>query len=103
MMTSLAATPQGGEMSVIQTQYSHDWFEHVRYHLGDAWPRGPSRFKYSYIVGPGSADDAILTIIAEANFDPSTPTRYTMKLALEIDPETAEIVIYPIELIPKHP
>ena len=69
--------------------------------LDFTWPNYPTRFKYTYLVGPGRGDEANVTITAQANFDPSNEALYTMTIRVEVDAQTQEVIVHPIETTPE--
>lgn len=100
-MSSHPAPPQGGEPVMPSPSSSSDHMQATLNKLSFAWPNYPTRFQYTYELGPGRGDQSTATITARANFDTSNEALYTMTIRIEVDEQSQEVVVHPIETTPE--
>lgn len=91
-LTTHDAIPRGGKKAPLTLDISRPDVAAVLNHMRLSFER-ETYFRYTYTTGPGVGKEATATILAEADFDPSTPQVHTILYTLHVDAESEEVVI----------
>jgi hypothetical protein len=90
--TTHGEVPTGGTPAAMTLDPAAPEVSAALMKLGVTLP-AESPFRYTYITGDGGGEAASATIVAEADFDPSTPELHTITVEVGVDDMTQEVVI----------
>ena len=92
--TTHAEVPKGGAPAATTLDTDALEVSATLLKLGVTLP-AESPFRYTYTTGAGGGSGASATIVAEADFDPSTPELHTITVEISVDDMTQEVFVAP--------